>query len=501
MNGNPAWVVTPPEPGALIESLRAFGYSPHAAVADLIDNSIAAGARTIRIDGHWNGERSWLRVSDDGAGMTEHVLNEAMRLGGKGPLVLRDERDLGRFGLGLKTASFSQCRHLTVRSVPEGGPSNIRRWDLDYVGATGEWRLLTDGLTEQKSLLENPINPAIGAGTVVLLQQMDRVVKGAGVNDVPARKLFLAMLREIENHLSLTFHRFMIGRGKIRLLLNGNPIVPWDPFLADEDATQHLPEEVLFLNGEEITVQPYVLPHISRFESRKDHDQAGGTGGWNAHQGFYVYRNRRLLAAGDWLGLPFKKEEHYKLARIQIDIPNTIDQEWDTDVRKSRARPPGILRDDLIRIAKTTRNRAVEVYRHRGKSLKKLREGVQIDLWDRKTRGGKVHYALNRDHPAILQLIVSAAEHRSEIETVLRLVEETVPTAMITLDHSEREADLARPFEGVDAAVLLEAGRPMFRMFLRQGLSVEDARAKLSLVEPFNLHSELVQVLAEEVQD
>lgn len=497
---DPAFVLTPPEPGALVESLRAFGYTPRAAVADLVDNSIAAGARTVRIDAQWDGEHSWLRIADDGSGMDEHHLNDAMRLGTQGPLCSRDEDDLGRFGLGLKTASFSQCRHLSVLSGTAAGDLAVRRWDLDYVGGTKEWRLLTSSLPEQQTILVNHASET-GAGTVVLWQYLDRLVGGALPDDQRARRRFHEMLREIEQHLGLVFHRFMTGHGKITLLLNGNPIQPWDPFLTGHSATQFLPEEFLYLGSEQISIQPYVLPHVSHFEhDQAGHLAAGGIRGWNAQQGFYVYRNRRLLVDGDWLGLPFKKEEHYKLARIQIDIPNTLDQEWDIDVRKSRARPPGQLKDDLRRIASVTRNRAVEVYRFRGKMLNKPRQSTHVDVWERKTRRGKVHYGLNREHPAILRLISVASEHHSAIEAVLRLVEETVPAPMITLDHSEHEERIGQPFEGLDGQVIVDAARPLFVTLLMEGLSPEEAGGRLAQVEPFTLYPELVRVLVEEAQ-
>jgi len=496
MPKNP-FVIVPPEPGALLESLRAFGYSPQAAIADLVDNSIAAGARTIQLDAHWDGDQSWFRVSDDGSGMDADGLNEAMKLGGNGPMVLRDEADLGRFGLGLKTASFSQCRHLTVCSISASGRANVRRWDLDYVKDTGQWRLLTTPLPDQRSILENPVAKG-RAGTVVLWQHMDRIVGGTDVDDSQARSRFNEVLREIEQHLEMVFHRYMAGRGKIRLLVNGNLIKPWDPFQANEVATQQLPEECLWVGSERVMVQPYILPHVSRFSGRRSHERAGGIRGWNAHQGFWVYRNRRLLVAGEWLGLPFKKEEHYKLARIQVDIPNTLDQEWDIDVRKSRARPPASLRDDLLRIATTTRSRAVDVYRHRGKIMRKPRQEVYVDLWDRKVRSGKLHYSLNRDHPAIAQVLDEAPQHHLSIEVMLRLIEETVPTGMITIDHAERNDELGQPFENTDSKVLIDAGRRIMQMLRRQGLESGEAAGRLALIEPFQLRPEIVQILAEE---
>jgi hypothetical protein len=210
-----------------------------------------------------------------------------------------------------------------------------------------------------------------------------------------------------------------------------------------------------------------------------------------------VYRNRRLLVDGDWLGLPFKKEEHYKLARIRIDLPNSLDMEWDIDVRKSRAHPPGQLKDDLRRIATATRNRAVDVYRFRGKKLERLRPTRQVDLWERKTRRGKLHYALNRDHPAISHLFKVASDHGSAIESVLRLVEETVPTPMITLDHAEHEDQLGEPFEGLDTREIVKAARPLFETLLGVGLTPEEAGSRLLQVEPFALYPELVRILVE----
>src|SRR4051794_3158509 len=135
--------IVPPNAAAMIESMRAFGYSPATAIADLVDNSITAGARTIDVRLHWAGTASWGSIADDGHGMSETGLRSAMTLGSRSPRDDRAADDLGRFGLGLKTASFSQCRSLTVASRTAATGINVRRWDLDEVARTGEWRLLT----------------------------------------------------------------------------------------------------------------------------------------------------------------------------------------------------------------------------------------------------------------------------------------------------------------------------------------------------------------------
>lgn len=493
---NRSYSITPPVPGALIESLRAFGYTPQAACADLIDNSVSAGADTIRLDALWDGETSWIRISDNGSGMNESELQEAMRLGGNGPLAERSEHDLGRFGLGLKTASFSQCRNLSVASSCSDGQTSIRCWDLDYVGKSDQWRLLTSVDPATEALLGNPIRKT-GSGTVVLWKNMDRIVKDANVNDASAQRLFHEVLRDIEEHLAMVFHRFMAGRNRIRISIGDMQLKPWDPFMLGKPGLQELPEDHLWIGNQEMTVQPYVLPHQSRL-TKREHKLAAGPNGWNGQQGFYVYRNRRLLVAGDWLGLGFKKEEHYKLARIQIDIPNTLDSEWDIDVRKSRARPPWIIRGDLRRIAETTRERAVTVYRHRGKLLKTRQQAEQIDVWSRMIKDGKIHYRLNRKHPALEQLLTKNTDSAPLIESVFRMVEETVPIAAISIDHSERSDQQRQPFEDVSPSAIREAASSIMNTMVQQGETARFAGARLMLVEPFQLYPEIVATLVQE---
>src|SRR5439155_5662342 len=160
-----------PKPAALIESLRSIGYNLPTAIADIIDNSITAGASEAKIECYWSGSDSWIAISDNGRGMSDQTLSQAMRPGSENPLDHRSTHDLGRFGLGLKTASFSQARRLTVFSR-HNDQKSVREWDLDYVEKTNEWRLLTDASPEAKLCLERlHLNQF---GTVVLWTKLDR---------------------------------------------------------------------------------------------------------------------------------------------------------------------------------------------------------------------------------------------------------------------------------------------------------------------------------------
>ncbi len=489
-----AFEIVEPNAPAMIESIRSVGYTAQSAVADLIDNSISARARNVWITFLWDGNGSFVSITDDGSGMDEDALTQAMRLGSRSPLDDRAPGDLGRFGLGLKTASFSQCRRLTVWTQTRPASPSVRSWDLDYVHETGEWRLLKQaalGPSARSALLKQ-----LDSGTVVVWENLDRLVEGAPVEDERAHLRFLEVAEAVEKHLAMVFHRFLEPPVELTIWMNGQTIVPWDPFLRGESATQQLAEELFSLGDERVLVRPYVLPHHSRL-APDVHQRAAGPGGWNARQGFYIYRNRRLLVPGDWLHLGFQKEEHAKLARIQVDIPTALDSAWQIDVKKSTAKAPGALRDELRRIAKVTRKRATEVYRHRGKVIARSAARNDSFVWSRVVLRGKITYRVNREHPLVRETLNSSNGSGAQVESLIRIIEETVPTPLILLDVSQMPDEEATPFEGASVGEVGDLLRRTYASLRADGLTPARALERLSGIEPFNHYPELIATLEE----
>lgn len=479
----------PPRAAALIESLRAFGYSLKTAVADLVDNSITADATRIGARFWWDGEESWFALLDNGVGMTEPELVEAMRPGSRSPLEERKRADLGRFGLGLKTASFSQCRRLTVVTRKGGASAVLRCWDLDHVEQTDRWHLLRDVPTSTRQIIkDHEIGPS---GTLVIWEQLDRVTHGTSADNHKHHDYFNQLVSELRDHLAMVFHNFLSGRRCVELSLNGHPVSAWDPFMELNSATQHLGDESIPFKGEFIRVRPFVLPHHSRLDE-ETHAAGAGPAGWNAQQGFYIYRGDRLIVPGDWLGFGFQKEEHYKLARIRIDIPNTLDQDWNIDVRKSRARPPAPLRERLLAIAKLTRQRAADVYRHRGKIVTRGLGQPLIFPWLNKLTRGKIHYVINRDHPLFLAAKEDLAGNTKNFTAFLRLIEETLPVPTITIHASEKPEAQRQPFDG-DLQELLDVATRTFDALVASSIVPEDALERVLTMEPFSLFEEEVR--------
>lgn len=485
-----------PRPSALIESLRSFGYTPETSVADLIDNSLAAGATSIDIRFRWNGPSSSLVLIDDGEGMSEEMLRNAMRPGSSNPLDERDTGDLGRFGLGLKTASFAQARSLTVISRHREG-SATRRWDLDHVQATDRWALFATPPAEDSNLPEALTSPT---GTIVAWHQMDRMVDDRPSQDARAKKQFLDMVDRVWTHLGMVFHRFL-DEDDLTLTVNGRPCEPWDPFLLNHPSTQRLHAEDLELTvaGETkpriVSIAPYVLPHRSRLTT-DEHRRAAGPRGWNLHQGFYVYRARRLIVAGDWFDSKVKPEEHCKLARIAIEVDQTLDSLWALDVRKSRARPPLPLRRDFGRIAQATRERAQDVYRARGRTqVGQGRKQTADPIWIVSSDGKSVTYQVNRDHILVQQTLGALSKvDRRAVDTVLRLAERNIPTAHI-LSVGYGSESLLDTVE--DADTIQQAARSLFDQLLASGCTPKQARETLLAVEPFDGHPAFIDSLEE----
>jgi hypothetical protein len=480
-----------PRPAALIQSMRAFGYDLPTAVADIIDNSITAGAKHIWVHGEWNGEASSLSIIDDGSGMTADELVEALRPGSASPLGERDPKDLGRFGLGLKTASFSQATKLTVASKSSQGIVT-RMWDLDYVGETGEWRLLRTNSEAMDLLI--PRLEKLKTGTIVLWENLDRL---PGVLDSDDSDHFLAHLDRVRDHLAAVFHRFLSTPSPLKMYLNGREIIPWDPFMEQNKSTRILPEEKIQFAGSEITVRPYVVPHVSKL-SQEDRRVGGGIKRWNAQQGFYVYRNKRLLVGGDWLGLGFVKEEHYKLARIRLDIPNSMDAQWSLDVKKSRATPPAPLKPDLRRIAEATRKEASEVYRHR--AARGAQQQVAFSLvWERSgSSENGFEYKINRDHPLIAEMLADK-ERGNEINRLLKLIEGTVPVPLITMDGLENpNADATREWPTERKRAVASLAKEFIEFKTENGFTRAEAIHEMATCEPFERYPEIIEALKDE---
>lgn len=356
-----------PSARRLTESLRDIGYDLSAAVADLVDNSLDADAEDIRIDVGHDLDGGWIRIADDGVGMTERQLEEAMRYGSSrsyGPT------DLGHFGLGLKTASLSQGRRLTVatRSTIRG-PIRIRRWDLDAIARTDSWQLERATARESSTVLTDPL---VGTtGTVVLWEHLDRVlgVRRPG-GDAAARRLEAA-IHEISEHLAMAFHRFLAGDAPgppLSIHVAGARLVPWDPFSTDEPLTRILPVQSLPIEHagvrHEVLVQPYVLPAQHHFSSPTAHEAAGGPNRWNRQQGLYIYRRDRLIQSGGWNRLR-TMDEHAKLARIAIDIPPGADSAFRINVSKMTVGLPDGLRPQLRALIAGVVSLAQDVYRRR----------------------------------------------------------------------------------------------------------------------------------------
>ncbi|MCL2065174.1 MAG: ATP-binding protein [Candidatus Cloacimonetes bacterium] len=479
---------TIPEASSMIETFRAIGYSLETAIADIIDNSISANAKNIYINRVWKGGKSIISIKDDGIGMSDEDIIKAMRPGTQNPLSERTDTDLGRFGLGLKTASFSQCRTLSVLSKLNNLKPAFWSWDLDYVSKSNKWEVLQWIPDDFSNDLDD-----LHSGTLVLWSNLDKIVSlQTSENDENAKQKFSSALDKVKKHVAMTFHRF-IEEKIVKIFWGEHEIEAWNPFCINEAKTQAQPDENIIGGAK---MKGYVLPHKNNFSSEQAYKIAEGVNGYPTMQGFYVYRGKRLLLAGDWLGL-FRKEEQYKLVRIQMDLPNKLDTEWQIDIKKSKANPPAVCRDQLESYAKSVRNIGMEVYRHRGKILKQRAGQTFQPLWLEKKKDNKWSFVVNREH-LIIQNLKNQAKEKPEqaIETLLCFIEESIPTSAIYIKKAEdKEEKEILPFSDVDMAVIKQILLDMFKNQVQQGKTHEQAKAILKTIEPFNNYEDLIEDL------
>lgn len=429
--------------------MRDLGYSLETAIADLVDNSISATADSIDIICDLSGAQPLVVILDNGSGMTEGELLDAMRHGTVNPRQQRSSRDLGRFGLGLKTASFSQCRSLTVVSV-KGSARCGAEWNLDRIDAADDWIL---SILDNADLQALPYIDRIPShGTAVVWRQLDRLVEdqdGLRRDEIVSEKL-----DALGRHLSLVFHRFLSGDVKgyprISIAVNGHPVEAFDPFCRRNPATQMLPEEVVRIGGAEVRLQPYVLPHHSRLSAR-EYDFYQSRSDFISNQGAYIYRNGRLMAWGDWFRL-VPKGEATKLARVQIDFPNSLDEDWTIDIKKSRARPPHAVRERLRQIIAKITARSVTVHRGRGQ---RLFQETDAPLWERYADHGGIRFAINAQHPLIVSLSAKLQPDDADmLRVLLDSIAASLPVEMIYSDYSTHPREVSQIKNDLDMTLM-----------------------------------------------
>lgn len=360
-------------PGArrLIKSLRDMGYEFESAVADLIDNSIAARANTIRINAQWEGAESYVSIADNGVGMSAQDLREALRFGAERAY---DDDDLGKFGLGLKTASLSQCRKLIVASRQNESRADINAycWDMSHVEATNRWEILPVRSVDLPEKVRLHLKET--TGTVVIWQQLDRILGYNKPDGEHARKRLIGMCATLEEYVAMVFHRFLENKVRGRRLaiyIQEERVTPWDPFVANEPKRKALEPLSLRVEGHigcsDVVFEPYVLPAQSMFSSPEAHKRASGPSQWNRQQGFYIYRADRLIQSGGWSGIR-TIDEHLKLARIAVFFAPKLDEEFKINVPKMKVAFPAEIRSDVEKAVKTWTKVADETYRTASKA-------------------------------------------------------------------------------------------------------------------------------------
>lgn len=470
----------------LMNSLRAVGYDAPSALADLVDNSIAAKAARVSILFRSMPE-PLVAIVDDGEGMTEAELHDAMRFGSRDAGEARSESDLGRFGLGLKTASLSQCRRLTVGTLKDGRLS-VASWDLDECRRRRSWWLelgAEDSLDSEviRVLRRN------GRGTAVVWTNLDRLSVSAGDRQGGLD----AIMDAAADKLALAFHRFLSGEisGDFSIDINGRPLPVLDPFLERHPRGQALHGESIPVDGHMVEISPFVLPFPSRLKA-DELDRAGGRDRLKTAHGFYIYRGGRLVVPGGWFRI-VPADELVRLARIRVDVPIELDHIWKIDIRKTMVEPPGALRPHLKRIVGAVQLRSRNVYRHRGT---KIDEKV-VSVWSRhELRDHAAAWRINRDHPLVAACRKSPSA--AAIDDLLNLIEMSVPVQDIYIQMTN-DLPVAQVPE-MSEAELEKRARRLLDAFADQPEQITKILDDLPMTFPFSTSQDAARRIVERLR-
>ncbi len=464
------------------EAASSFGnYNLALSLADLVDNSISANANEIRIYADFDGINSSLSIIDNGKGMSRDELFNAMRLASFNPKESREKNDLGRFGLGMKTASFALGRKLTVLSCQNQKLTGAS-WDLDNIQ---DFIMDEYNHEETKNKLKfDHLDPQ----TQVSISKLERLTEKGSIKIEDWERILV----EAKDELRLIFHRYLEGVDKdlkkIKIFFNDdiNPLSPINPFYQDHPATQNLGKEVLNIDGNKIAVTPFILPHFTKLPPG-DYDKLAGREGYIRNQGFYIYRNSRLIIKGTWFKL-IPHGELVKLARIKVDIPNSLDEEWKITVDKSDAQIPIKVQKRLKALILKIQSQSSKVFTHKGKQISNTRIA---HIWNLTQRMGKKSFKINEKHPIISGYIDDLDNKKShKFKSVLKMIEETVPLQEIVAEMNDKPDTVHQV--STEPNLILDAAKFLYFDLQSKGMDANEILEMFGFTHPFNMQIEYI---------
>lgn len=426
-----------PEADSLLESLRSVGYTEETAIADIVDNAISADATEIDITFNW--DERYISICDNGQGMGKDELYKNMKIGSSSPSKIRTSKDLGRFGMGMKTAAFSLGKKVTVVTSKDGMVSNAS-WDLEQISDIG-WNLIID----DDGTYDEFVRKYNNHGTAVIISLLDTLIDESDIKK--SKTHFYYVIKKVSEHLRLVFHRY-ISEDEISIFVNSNQaLIPWDPFITDNPATQELADEEVWDPTYKTCahIQPYVLPHKTKFNNESDYEEAAGYKGWNRNQGIYLYRNRRLIIYGTWFDV-IKKEPAFNLARIKVDISSDADNDWKIDIKKSRASLPIYIKERMLAAIDDCTTRSTKVFNSRG-AYSKGQATPNLDfVWEQTRTNGKYSFKINKKHPLLTSIRTDLTDEGKErLKAYVSLIENFAPFmrngVVDTINTGEGEPD------------------------------------------------------------
>ena len=420
-----------PDPVSLLESNRNLGYSIEEAISDLIDNSISAKATKISYEFNWNKGEPYFLLIDDGVGMSNDndELVNSFRLGSKNPLDERDPTDLGRFGFGMKTASLSQARVLTVITKKEARPIIARSLDLNFIAElNGSWNLKKI----PNKHIEYELNKlsSLNSGTIIRWDNWDRAPD--------SKDDFMSLVSEINNYLRVCFHRF-IEKG-ISISCHDYPLDSCSPIPNGEGATEF--SEISLTKNKFAKQTSYIIQHPKSWE--EDYETINKFNsfrlfeGFERQQGVYIYRCDRLLTPkGGWLGL-IKMGNAAKLARVVIDYPNNADALWSLDITKTNASIPFEFKQDIKKLIDVTKKGSVKKIVRGNRNVRNTLSLDHSHIWkiSNNNEFNSYRYSVDLNHPFFSSLITEKKIKEKDLTNLLNIVSENLPIARI-IDNND----------------------------------------------------------------